>query len=135
MSAAARHLPGREPGLPPALGRAVVVDERAELHARLTHRPHRRVRGAADPTLRAHRQQRLIARSVWGCSWQFGRDQPRSARVNIVRVGRRAELLVTLSFDEFDMLSILTIATSSTHCAAEPALTLHSRRIIVATAA
>src|SRR5215831_8574877 len=49
---ALRHLPRQQFGLLPALDRAVLVDDRAELHARLAQRPHRRARRAADPPLR-----------------------------------------------------------------------------------
>jgi len=49
--AALRHLPRRQFGLLPALERAVLVDDRAELHARLAQRPHRRVCRAAHPPL------------------------------------------------------------------------------------
>ena len=45
----ARHLPGREPGLPPALCRAVLVDDRTELYARFAKRPHRCVCAARFP--------------------------------------------------------------------------------------
>jgi hypothetical protein len=61
---AAWHLPGREPGLSPALRRAVLVDERAEPHARLAERPHRRVRRAALPPFSARPQQRLARRPL-----------------------------------------------------------------------
>src|SRR5262245_37437947 len=49
---ALRHLPRRQFGLLPVLDRAVLVDDRAELHARLAQRPHRRARRTADPPLR-----------------------------------------------------------------------------------
>jgi hypothetical protein len=42
MWIALRHLPRRQFGLLPVLDRAVLVDDRAERHARLVQQPHRR---------------------------------------------------------------------------------------------
>src|SRR5262245_1245797 len=53
----ARHLPGREPGLPPALRRAILVDERAKPHPDRASAHIRCVCAARFPPLSACPQQ------------------------------------------------------------------------------
>src|SRR5215831_9768820 len=51
-------------GLLPALDLAVLVDDRAELHARLAESPHRGVRRATFPPFVARPQHRLAHRAL-----------------------------------------------------------------------
>jgi len=64
MRVALRHLPRRQFWLLPTLDRAVLADDRAEVHAGLRQRPHRRVSRTTYPPFCARPQQCLAGRSL-----------------------------------------------------------------------